>query len=493
MARRPNILWYCTDQQRFDTIAALGNPHIRTPNLDRLCGRGTAFRRAYCQSPICTPSRASFMTGRYPATTHVHRNGNAYFPPSEVLVSRILAEAGYSCGLVGKQHLSASKGHEKRVERDGYEVFEWSHHPLPNLDRDHHAYHRWLEEEMGVDPHALYDAIGGFCGPGVPAELHQTRWATERALCFAEARPDRPWMLNINVFDPHPPFDPPPDYLARYDPSRLPPPLFRSSDLERQERFAGIAQQTMKALDPSGENPKGQLDAEAQRASAYRPPESFNGQEVIAAYYAMIELIDHEFGRLLDGLEAMGQLDDTLIVFMSDHGELLGDHGLLYKGCRFFEGLVHVPLIMAWGGEIREGLESDALVELVDIAPTLLEAAGIEVPGFMQGRSLLPLLGGSSDPHRFRDHVVSEFNDALGSAAIPAPSHGTMVFDGRYKLVLHHGTPEGELFDLERDPGEFDDLYHDPEAAELRCRLMRRHVDAMMATSWAGPERVAIY
>ena len=102
---RPNILWYCTDQQRFDTIAALGNSHIRTPSLDRLIGNGTAFRQTYVQSPICTPSRASFLTGRYPASTHVHRNGNAYFPDSEKLVTRILADHGYDCGLIGKLHL----------------------------------------------------------------------------------------------------------------------------------------------------------------------------------------------------------------------------------------------------------------------------------------------------------------------------------------------------------------------------------------------------
>jgi arylsulfatase len=222
-------------------------------------------------------------------------------------------------------------------------------------------------------------------------------------------------------------------------------------------------------------------------------PAIFIRQMVKAAYYAMIELIDHEFGRLLDAIEEAGQLDDTIIVFMSDHGEMLGDHGLLYKGCRFFEGLVHVPLILSWRGRVLEGTASEALVELVDVAPTLLEAAGVTVPSFMQGRSLWPLLTGRSDPHRHKDHVVSEYNDALGSAAVPIPSHGSMYFDGRWKHVVYHGTGLGELFDLEEDPGEFVNLWDEPGARELRFELLGRHFDAMMATSGAGIERASIY
>jgi arylsulfatase A-like enzyme len=122
MTGRPNILWYRTDQQRSDTIRALGNPHINTPRLDELCRRGVAFRRAYAQSPICTPSRATMLTGRYPASHHVHRNGNAYFPRGEKLVTKLFAEAGYDCGLVGKLHLSQAKGHEARQD-DGYRMY----------------------------------------------------------------------------------------------------------------------------------------------------------------------------------------------------------------------------------------------------------------------------------------------------------------------------------------------------------------------------------
>lgn len=491
MTDRPNILWYCTDQQRHDTIGALGNPHINTPELDAFLARGTTFTNTYCQSPICTPSRASFLTGRYPATTHVHRNGNVSFPSDEKLVTKMFAEAGYDTGLIGKLHLRSAKGFEKRVD-DGYRAFYWSHHPAPDLDPKHHAYHRWLEDEKGVDARELYPPRG-FCAPGVPAELHQTTWVTETAIRFVEEKRDGPWMLSLNPFDPHPPFDPPQTYLDRYDPASLPPPLFRDSDLERQKAFREITQQTVDAMDPRGAAPKAPVSEEEARASAYKPPSSFNGQEVKAAYYAMVELVDHQFGRLLKALDAMGELDNTIVVYHSDHGEMLGDHGLLYKGCRFFEGLVHVPMIVSWPGHIAENVRSDGLVELVDIAPTLLEGAGLPVPSGMQGTSLWPILTGKADPATHKKHVVCEFNDALGSASNAASSHGSMYFDGRYKHIVYHGTELGELFDLETDPGEFDNLFHDPAHKDLRADLMRRHFDAMMATSGAGAERIAIY
>jgi arylsulfatase len=489
MTERPNILWYCTDQQRFDTIQALGNRYIRTPNIDRMVDGGVAFKQAYAQSPICTPSRASFLTGRYPATTHVHRNGNNHFPNNEVLVTKLLADAGYDCGLIGKLHLaSAASGREKRTN-DGYRLFQWSHHPMPGLDPEFNAYHRWLRDEKKVDPQEIFSSIRSFCGAGVPAEYHQSTWCTEMAIRFIDEKREVPWLLSLNPFDPHPPFDPPKEYLDRYDAQSLPGPLFQESDIKRQELFRGVCQQSINAVDPNGVNidpPTG----EKHKNAATLPPDTFNGRQVKAAYYAMIELMDEQFGRLVDHLDTIGELENTLIVFHSDHGEMLGDHGLLYKGCRFFEGLVHVPLVFFWKGQFESGLQSDALVEIVDIAPTLLESAGLEVPYYMQGRSLLDMLKGDADPNFHKSSVVSEFNDALGSAKETLPTHATMNFDGRYKTVVYHGLDLGELFDLREDQGEFVNLWDDPDCAELKMGLLHRHLDAVMNTSSAGIKRV---
>lgn len=491
-SKRPNILWYCTDQQRYDTIHALGNAHIRTPALDKFVGAGTAFRKAYIQSPICTPSRASFLTGRYPASTHVHRNGNAYFPDHEVLVTKLLTDAGYDCGLIGKLHLaSAADGVETRTD-DGYRAFHYSHHPMASSKEDstvYNDYARWLAEEKNVDPGALYAKINGFCTEGVPAELHQSTWCTDMAIRFIEQDRDGPWMLSMNPFDPHPPFDPPKEYLDRYDPDDLPPPLFRPSDLERQKQFGDICQQAVHASDPAGENAT-EPSHIGETSTATLPPRSFNGRKVKAAYYAMIELLDDQFGRLIDYLDEQGELENTLIIFHSDHGEQLGDHGLLYKGCRFFEGLVHVPMMFCWQGKIKPAQVSEALVELVDIAPTVLDAAGIDVPDNMQGKSLLPLMCGETDLHHHKDSVVCEFNDALGSAEFSHPTHATMNFDGRYKTIVYHGHKLGELFDLKNDPGEFENLWDDPGSQELKHALLLTHFDAVMATSDAGIERI---
>jgi len=485
---RPNILWLCTDQQRWDTVGALGNPHIRTPAVDQLCAKGTAFRRAYTQSPICTPSRASMLTGRYPASHHVYRNGNAFFPPSETLVTRILADHGYDCGLVGKLHLSAAKYHEKRPD-DGYRVFHWNHHPTPDAARGD-AYEHWLRHEKRVDPQALYRDKGAFCAAGVPAEYHQTTWCGEMAARFIADRRDGPWCLSVNFFDPHAPFDAPPEALARVNAALLPLPLWRPSDAERWRDFERVDQQQKKPVDPTIRRNAAPPPPPAHRDHdkvASHVPEDYDALQVKANYYAMIEFIDAQVARLMEVLRASGQLDNTIILYHSDHGELLGDHGLVLKGCRFFDGLVRVPMIWSCGDRFRPQV-SDALVELVDIAPTLLDAAGIEVPWQMQGRSLLPILEGRADPHSHKSHVVSEFKDSIGGH--PDHTHGSMVFDGRYKSVIYHGHPVGEIFDHEADPGEFDNLWHD---TALRADRLKTHLDALAATISAGPPRSAPY
>lgn len=482
--RRPNILWICTDQQRWDTIHRLGNPRISTPQLDLLAAGGVAFRRAYAQSPICTASRASMLTGRYPAAHGVYRNGNDRFPVHEKLVTRLLADAGYDCGLVGKLHLSAAKDYEQRPD-DGYRFFQWSHHPRPDFARGH-DYETWLRFEKGVDPIALFAGAAGFCGPGVPAEYSQSRWCAEMATRFIRQSRDRPWALSVNFFDPHSPFDAPPEYLDRYRAEDMAMPLWRESDGERWRAFAQIDQQQVAPHDPRQRGgdaypAKGEMDF----ASAV--PRDYDALAVKANYYAMIEQIDAEVGRMLDQLDDSGQRNNTLVVYHSDHGELLGDHGLMLKGCRFFEGLVRVPLICSLPDRFAPGVESDALVELVDIAPTLLDAAGLALPHAMQGLSLLPILEGRTDPHVHKRHVVSEFRDSIAGAD---HSHGSMVFDGRWKSVVYHGHQLGEIFDLDADPGEFDDLWSDPA---VRLDRLAYHLDALAGTIDGGPRRVHSY
>ncbi len=468
----PNILWICTDQQRYDTIGALGYAHVDTPHIDRLVAEGVAFTRAYCQSPICTPSRASFLTGQYASAVHINGNGLDSFPDHPPLVTRMLAEAGYDCGLIGKLHLaSAYRRIEPRVN-DGYRYWEYSHAPRDDWPQGH-GYADWVREKGEV----LGELMKQYpCG--LPAEFHQTTWCAEKTIEFMNQKRDGPWLASVNIYDPHPPFNPPQSYRDRFDPATMPGPLFADRDLAQQEKLAAIDFQS------KGRRPD-QLDIRDPLHQG-RPTPGADARVLQAAYCAMIKQIDDQVGRMLAALEATGQRDNTVVIFTSDHGEMLGDHGLIQKGCRFYEGLVRVPLIFSWPGCFEQGLVRRDLVELTDKAPTLLELAGLEVPERMTGRSLGPILRGeSAAPHR--DFVRCEYYDAL---AAPDGTFATMYRDERYKLVLYHGHDLGELYDLDEDPGEFENMWDEPEAQPLKLELMQKSFDASMLAMDRGPRRV---
>jgi arylsulfatase A-like enzyme len=477
----PNILWICTDQQRYDTVAALGNAAVSTPNIDRLVHQGVAFTHAYCQSPICTPSRAGFLTGMYPSAVHVNGNGNDYFPREPKLITRRLAEQGYDCGLIGKLHLASPfRRMEPRVD-DGYRYWQYSHAPRDDWPQGH-DYAAWVRSQ-GYELAELTRSLDG-----VPEELHQTTWCAEKTIDFMRSRHDGPWLASVNIYDPHPPFNPPHRYRAMFDPAQMPGPLFRPSDLEQQAKLAAVDFQS-RARTPD--------ELDIKHPIVPKPPVSGVETEIgeggrdartlRAAYYAMIKLIDDQVDRMLDVLEETGQRENTVVLFMSDHGETLGDHGLIEKGCRFYEGLVRVPLIWTWPGRFEEGLRSPALVELTDIAPTLLELAGTHVPERMQGKSLLPILTGQADPDLHRDFVRCEYYDALD---LPNGSFATMYRDARYKLVVYHGHGLGELYDLVNDPDEFHNQWENPAFQTLKLELLQRSFDASMLAMDRGPRRI---
>jgi arylsulfatase A-like enzyme len=245
----------------------------------------------------------------------------------------------------------------------------------------------------------------------------------------------------------------------------VPMPLFKEEELKSQLAFSSIDHQT----------------------KVPQSPYAYDAKRMVAAYHAQIHLIDDQVGRMLDALDETGQRKNTIVIFTSDHGEMLGDHGLRQKGCRFYEGAVHVPLIISWPGHFKAGVRSNGLVELTDLVPTLLDVLGLPISKYIQGKSLLPILTGDRDAHYHRDFVRCEYHDTLDQ---PYASHANMIRTEQYKLVVYHGHDIGEIYDLQTDPNEFRNLWAEPDYQTLKFSLMKTLFDAVMLAVDEGVDRV---
>ena len=481
---RPNVLWVCTDSQRHDTLGCYGNPLVRSPNVDALAGRGTRFELAFAQNPLCMPSRGSFLTGRYPSVTGLRQNGQTC-PPTLRPITRDFKEAGYVCGLAGKFHLNNCDarlalggqwwkhetaeffaGGERRID-DGYDVFEWDH--AARVDDPASAYGRWFRARAGADPRHKRGG-GDLVFDGRPAELSQAQWAIDVALDFITTQTPRPqpWLFSLNLFDPHFHFDPPPEFLAPYldDLDAIPLPAFDPAELDGKPSV--LRRRREEQDDDFPRNPA------AQRLA-------------VAAYWAMCDHLDFQLGRLFDAVD----LAETLVIFTSDHGEMLGDHGVWKKGPFLYDAALRVPLVVAAPG-VRAGAASDDLVELTDLVPTLRDACGLGDDEGVQGRSLWPTLT-AGEPHG-RDDVFAEY---ANSNPDKPRQYLSSVRTRTHKLVRHHGgggVEAGELYDLATDPQELRNLWHDSAARDLRHDLLLRLGDRQRhAACDPLPERVGVF
>jgi arylsulfatase len=475
----PNVLLICTDQQRYDALGAYGNDEIHTPNLDRLAAEGVLFENCYVQNPVCGPSRASLMTGRYVHSHGLWANGVA-LPPHERLFTKDLAEAGYDCGLVGKLHLSACHGGRTETRPDGFRVFRWAHDPYPGSSEN--EYHRWLRAyrpdlyDAAVDPESqvTFDTM--------PTEAHYSRWIGNETIEFLRSgrEPDKPFCFVANFFDPHHGFGAPKEYVDRYDPATLSRPVTVPGELAgKPPIFAEASRRSY-----------------AGHAKGYVEYTGAELQQVKAAYYAMVTLVDAEVGRILATLEQEGLAGNTLVVFTSDHGELLGDHQLMLKGPMMYDCAVRVPLLMRWPGVLPMGGRRTELVQWIDLAPTVLDAAGLPPLARGQGASLLRLARGESNAWE-RDWALSEYRDS-GHPYDP-PVHTTMLRHDRWKLVVHHGGPAtgrqrtGELYDLDADPQELDNLWDVATHAGVRLALQEKLLDVLVAAEDRSQSREAFW
>ncbi|MEO6923437.1 MAG: sulfatase-like hydrolase/transferase [Bryocella sp.] len=462
--RMPNVLWICTDQQRADTIAGLGNAHIRTPNIDVLMAQSVTFTNAFCQTPICSPSRGSFLTGRYPRETNLKSNSE-YIRPTEKLVSRILADQGYDCGLVGKLHLSPCDHHfvEKRID-DGYRVFEWSH-DIGDKWPGKNQWRNWLAAQNVKWPvmPKEYRKVGVW-GVPIDPKYTQTAWCSGEAIKFMKSHEkDKPWMMSVNIYQPHAPYHPTEEFLKRYDVDKMPSPAYTEGELENKPSF--------QKTDHQG--------AYGGHGKSFAKESDKDHRLTTASYYAMIEQVDVEVGRMMQTLDELGMAEDTVVIYMSDHGEMLGDHGIYEKGPYFYDCLTRVPLIVRWPKKYKAGLKVDALVELVDIAPTLMDAAGLTIPAGMQGRSLTPLLTGASDTHR--NSIYMEYYDAVAKYE-PRPM-ATCVRTDSWKLAYWQTLGMGELYDLKKDPGEVNNLWGSAQWKDAQGAMLQQLAARMIAST----------
>jgi len=427
MAEKPNIILITTDQHRGDCLGIDGHPVVQTPNLDALATSGIRFRRGMTESPSCIPARRSLMTGTAPAAQGMVGMTNADWNPPHTLAGS-LRDAGYQTALIGKLHLSPKK------KRFGFEYQELADGPY---EHEGNAYTRWLRDEHnikdvdGAIAHGV-DVNGWIGRPGhLTEEQGMTFWCASRAINFLHHQrdPTAPFFLNVSFFDPHPPLVPPEWYYNRYINMDLPAPLIGdwAQDPGRQKRGYPTAAWRVN------------LDPELMRCCR-------------AAYYGTVNYIDDQIGRLTQYLRREGLFDNTLILFTSDHGEMLGDHHLFRK-CWPYEASARVPYIVKppkpWN--LPGGALSNCPVGLQDVMPTFLEAGGASIPQGCTGKSLLPIVRGESDSVRHELHIED-------SGTYESIDGYHALIGDRYKYVWYSQRHTEHLFDLENDPNEMNDL-----------------------------------
>ncbi|MBV7328706.1 sulfatase-like hydrolase/transferase [Chloroflexi bacterium TSY] len=432
---RPNFLIVMSDEHGPMFSGTYGHPLVRTPHMDRLAERGVRFENAYCNSPLCLPSRMSFMTGRYIHHIDVWDNASILATNAVTWPHRLRA-VGYDVVLAGKQHFVGPDklhGFRAQLARD------------PHGDNQHPIY-RWSD---GVTPakqpwQGVYEA-----GPGTTKEIEVDDEVEAATLAYLRdpARRKQPWAINASFIAPHFPLVAPQKYWNLYPPEEMDLPTIPLGHLDnlhpvyqRMRTMFGLINYT---------------EDELRRARA--------------GYYALITYLDDKMGRMIAVLEETGQLDNTVIIYTSDHGEMAGEHGMWRKS-NFYEQSSRIPLIVSWPGELPQGHRVQEAVSLVDLVATLIDIAGAPVVAPLDGDSLLDLASGSATD--WKDMAFSEY---LAHGVIRPMA---MLRRGRFKLNYSLDDPV-ELYDLEADPGEFNNLGSDPDYAAVREQLR-----AELLTHW---------
>jgi len=469
---QPNIVVICSDQHRAAAIGAYGNTNCLTPTLDRLADAGTRFDRCFAQNPVCMPQRASIMTGCVSRNHGVRQNGIPLTRAVPTLAD-ILQEHNYRTAAFGKLHLTNQGDgvpsapyygfqHVESVEDSSVGPYlDWA---LANFP-EHEGYllgtlfnipandtywsgrrdlrKEYLQaRECYVKPLEISETCNwgfGHYSP-LPAAAHKNTWLADRTLSYLDnCDDDQPQFLWIGFVDPHNPFDPPAEFRDMYSPDAVDPMIYRQGE-------------------ETGWSPH------HRALHAYFAEFSDTDWRTLKTlYYASITFMDGQIGRIIDGLERKLDMENTIVVYLSDHGEILGDHGICGKCAYHYDSCIRVPMICRWDGHWRAGRAEAAIIESTDLTPTLLQAAGIAEHPIMDGQSFAPLLTGEALPHP-RGHAYAE--SYTGGPEDPTPQPWTWartIRSERWRATFYPQSDFGELYDLEHDPDELCNLWYEPQ------------------------------
>lgn len=489
--QRPNIVLIVTDQHRWDHVGFNGNPVLRTPHLDDIADNGVVFSRTHVASPTCMPNRASLLTGRSPSAHGLRTNGMPLDLSSHTFVKE-LRSSGYRTHLVGKAHLQPygiaveregggettdpaqliEQGYgwelRARFERgdvempDDYYGFAQVELTCGHGDNVGGHYVSWLRSR-GVDPDAVrgrgnarvvspeWDQV---YQPGVDPENYPTSYVAERAVAAIEeySQSADPYFLMVSFPDPHHPFTPPGEYWGMYDPEGMPLP--ETFDMPHENVPAHI-QSMLKRRGSGGDEYVGW----SPTAQQYR--------HALAAEYGMISMIDSAVGRIMDALDGSGTRERTTVIFTSDHGDMFGDHGLMFKHAMHYEACTRVPLVIS--GPTGDTGRYDSIVSTLDIPATVLDIAGLKGVVGQQGTSLLPAL--SDRTAEVRDATLIEEDEEFGLPGLPGPIRMRTVVTREGRLTVYGTGERGELYDHGADPSETRNLFGKPAHAALERRM----------------------
>ncbi len=505
MADKPlNILLITSDQQHYSTLGVV-NDRIQTPALDRLCKEGMRFDRAYCPNPTCTPTRATVLTGLYPSQHGAWSLGTKLMENVPTVGDRF-RRAGYDTSLIGKAHFQPLTSTDKYSSLESYPILHdldyWRNFHGPwygfehvetarmHGDESHVGQHYaiWMEEK-GLTNWRDYFAIDSKRGEKdydqdghwtLPQEYHYTTWTAERTIARIEkcAAEDKPFFCWSSFHDPHPPYIVPEPWASMYDPEDMQPGSLVPGEHESNPLHFQLTQ------DAQGREKLNELYWEDQGMHGFHSHLSDEQwrKKSMAIYYGMTSFMDQQIGRILEALDRTGQAENTLVVFSTDHGHFLGQHGLIAKGPFHYEDMIRIPFIVRWPGKTPPGQVSQAIQNLVDLPQTFLTAAGLEEPAEMAGVNQTETWTGAGEA---RNWSITENRHTFKNV------HLRTYVNQRYKITVYRSLDEGELFDLEEDPRELNNLWSDPSAVRLKASLLQEFLQATMSCEPTPMPRIA--